>query len=122
MAIKSHCRAELERDSTLRSMDPEPWSDADRRLLRSTFGIMAVDAKQTMTIVTDDDYRERNPVIDELAEHSTLLVPAYFIALGGIYYLIADKLKEEYRKPFLSIVGMLHLGAVINNFSIGVGF
>jgi hypothetical protein len=96
------------------------WDTTDKVLLGATYTTMAVDTIQTLEIVTNSAFMELNPVISVLANVSPTLVPVYFIGLGITYYLIADNLKSDYRKIFLTLTSFMHLGAVVNNFSIGV--
>lgn len=92
------------------------WDRADQLLFASSMTAHVIDGFQTYEILTNDNYHDIVPGMDELGPD--FVVPVFAgIAVGE--YLIADYLEGK-RTWFLGGMNALSWGLVIRNESIGV--
>ena len=98
----------------------DEWSRADTYREAAYLTLHAMDWAQTRYIARNPNQRTESNVI--LGKHpSVLQVDRYFIATGALQFAVAYCLPAEYRKAFQYILIGVEGGAVIHNFSIGIG-
>ena len=78
-----------------------------------------VDILQTRYIKSNDEYNEKNPVLDKLSKNEATAVQ---VGTNVIIYFAADALPIPYRTWMLGIATGLKIGVTAHNASIGVGF
>ena len=74
---------------------------------------------QTREILSNNEYKELNPIIRNMSPDEATAVVA--LTYGGMYLLV-DKILPEYRTEIITILGIISIACVTNNFSIGVEF
>lgn len=96
------------------------WDNEDKELF-ATFGtLMAVDMFQTRYIFEHEEYREKNPLIENYFRDEK--VYGYFALTTLGTYLIANSLQPDHRKSFLRYLCMMQINVTSKNASIGIGF
>lgn len=99
----------------------DKWDKMDIVLGTAAASLTITDFLQTMYISEHPEkFYERNPI---LGEHpSNLEVGLYFGTVAIVGGAIAYYAPSKYRKWFLGSWGILELGTVLYNNSIGIGF
>jgi len=78
-----------------------------------------VETIQTREILSNDEYKELNPIIKNMSPDEA--TAAIALTYGGMYLLV-DKILPEYRTEIIMFLGIISIACVTNNFSIGVRF
>ena len=97
------------------------WSKQDTYRELAWTAILALDYKQTLTIVNDPSkYEEYNPL---LGKHpSQRKVEIYFASCAIIHPIISYYLPPQYRKWWQYITIGVEAGAIGNSLRAGIGF
>ena len=98
----------------------DEWTTADTKREAVYLTLHTLDYAQTRNIARNpDNWHEQNAI---LGKHpSVSQVDRYFIATGALQCAVAYYLPAEYRKAFQYVTIGIEGGAVVHNFSIGIG-
>ena len=95
------------------------WSNTDRVLWGAYTTSLFIDTMQTREILSNDEYRELNPIMKDMSPNEATVVIA--LTYGGMYLLV-DKVFPEYRTEIIILLGVISVACVANNFNVGVRF
>ena len=94
------------------------WSKNHKIMMGMYVTAHAVDIMQTREILSDERWRELNPLLSGLNRDQAT---GMMVASSGAVYLLADKF-PEYRTWIIAVPMSLALACVFNNWKIGVTF
>lgn len=99
----------------------DPWDRQDYALHGVMTALHTIDMLQTLKIARNpDEYHERNPI---LGEHpSEAAVVGYFVGTWIAQTALVHVLPASCRPYAQAVMIAVPLGAVVNNFSVGLGF
>lgn len=99
----------------------DPWDKADVSM-HSVFTVLhTIDCLQTMKIARNaDEYTEYNPILGRNPDQTEVV--AYFAATWIAQTALVHVLPSSWRPYAQAVMIAVPLGAVVNNFSVGLGF
>ena len=99
----------------------DAWSDQDYIMHGVFTALHGVDMMQTLKIARNaDEYTERNPILGDNPNQTQVVV--YFASTWVAQTALVHVLPSAWRPYAQSVMIAVPVGAVINNFSIGLGF
>ena len=95
------------------------WRTQDKALMATYTVFNTVDILQTRYIKSNDEYDEKNPILNNMGKNEATAVQ---VGTNVIIYFAADGLPIPYRTWVLGIATGIKVGVTAHNASIGVGF
>ncbi|MFZ2541846.1 MAG: hypothetical protein WAW75_08745 [Gallionella sp.] len=97
----------------------DEWSREDTYREATYLTLHTMDWAQTRNIARNPNYHEQNAI---LGKHPSVgRVDGYFALTGLAHFAVAYYLPTEYRKAFQYVTIGIEGGAVVHNFSLGIG-
>ena len=94
------------------------WGNVDRALFATYTVANTIDIFQTREILSNDNYVERNPIMENMTPNQAT---AFMVGAMGLTYLLANYI-PKYRTLIITVPLVISMACITNNFSIGIRF